>query len=58
MSYTCWVEYHEACPGGACTCTCHLAVSDKVRHEVEDAEADMLACIRACVEAFPQSADL
>ena len=30
-------------------------ISEKVRYEVEDAEADLLACIRACVEAFPVS---
>lgn len=29
-------------------------VSEKVRHEVEDAKDELIAAVRACVEAFPQ----
>lgn len=30
-------------------------IKESLRHDVLDAEADLLACIRACVEAFPVS---
>lgn len=33
-------------------------VRERARYEVEDAEDELLAAIRACVAAFPLSADL